>query len=89
MPEITFVLKNKTGLHARPAAKLVETANRYACLIRIVTAAGREANGKSILGVLGLGAECEATITVRAEGEDAEQALASILDLANGRFQDE
>jgi phosphocarrier protein len=79
--EITLTL-GKVALHARPAALFVERANAFKCDIRVKThAGGAEANGKSILGVLGLDAGRGSVITIRAEGEDAKEAIASLSDL--------
>ena len=77
MPTITLTIRNPVGLHARPAALFVQTAQRYASEIR-VRSGGREANAKSILGILTLGAGQGAIIAVEAEGEDAPQALAAL-----------
>ncbi len=85
MPEITLTVHNKVGLHARPAALFVQTAKRFNCDVKI-THGEREANAKSILGVLTLGAERGAVITIRAEGEDVEPALAALKSLVEGNF---
>jgi phosphocarrier protein HPr len=85
MPEIALTVRHEVGLHARPAAMFVQTAKPFGCSI-IVTHGEREANAKSILGVLALGAERGAVITIRAEGEDAEQALAALTSLVEGNF---
>ena len=79
--EVTLTLGQVT-LHARPAALFVERANTFKCDIRVKTQAGGvEANGKSILGILGLDAGRGSVITIRAEGEDAAAAIASLTDL--------
>lgn len=84
MQEITLTL-DKVSLHARPAALFVERANAFKCDIRVKTQAGDvEANGKSILGILGLDAGPGSVITIRAEGEDAIEAIASLSDLLDG-----
>ena len=85
MPEITLTIQNKVGLHARPAALFVQTAKRFDCDIR-VTHDEREANAKSILNVLTLGASQGAVITVCAEGEDADQALKALEALVADDF---
>ena len=85
MPEITLTVHNKVGLHARPAALFVQTAKQFNCHVR-VTHGEREANAKSILGVLALGAEQGAVITIRAEGEEADQALAALEALVEDNF---
>ena len=85
MPEITLTVQHKVGLHARPAALLVQTANQFDCDIR-VTHGDREANARSILNVLTLGAEQGAEITIRAQGADADQALATLETLVRNNF---
>lgn len=86
MQEITLTVRNKVGLHARPAALFVQQANRFKCDIRVKNADGNEANGKSILGIMRLGIGCGAVITIRAEGEGAEEAIAGILALFESNF---
>ncbi len=88
MPEITLTIRHQVGLHARPAASFVQTAKQFESSI-IVTHGEREANGKSILKVLTLGAEQGATITIRAEGKDADQALAALERLIESNFGEE
>ena len=85
MPEITLTIQNKVGLHARPAALFVQTAKRFDCDIR-VTHDEREANAKSILNVLTLGASQGSVITIYAEGEDAEPALVALETLIEDDF---
>jgi phosphotransferase system HPr (HPr) family protein len=85
MPQITIQVLNKVGLHARPAALFVQEANKYQCDIR-VRKDGTEANAKSILSILMLGAEQGCSIAVVAEGEDADAALAALQALANANF---
>ena len=88
MPEITLTVHHKVGLHARPAARFVQAAKKFSCDIK-VTHDEREANAKSILGVLTLGAERGSVITIRAEGEGASQALAALEALVAGNFGEE
>jgi phosphocarrier protein HPr len=71
---------NSLGLHARPAAQLVRLANNFACEIHLIKD-GVPVNGKSIMGVMMLAAECGSTIGVRAEGDDEAAAMAAIVDL--------
>jgi len=69
-----LTIKNKQGLHARPAAIFVQVANKFNSTITIKK--GQEAvNGKSIMGILMLGAEKGSIIKLEAEGEDAHLAL--------------
>ena len=65
------------GLHARPAALFVQQAAGFSSTIRL-TCGERTADGKSILGVLQLGASAGSTVEVRAEGDDAEAAAEAL-----------
>lgn len=85
MPEITLTIRNQVGLHARPAALFVQAAKQFTCDIQILHGE-RKANAKSILGVLTLGANQGALVTVRAEGPDADQALAALEALVESNF---
>ena len=85
MPETTLTIHHKVGLHARPAALFVQAAKQFRSNIKVVHGA-KEANAKSILGVLALGAEHGAVIVVRAEGEDADQSLAALTALVESDF---
>lgn len=77
MPEITVTVTHEEGLHARPAAHFVQTARRFRSRVRVLYN-GREADAKSLLSLLALGVEQGAVITLRAEGEDAGEALAAL-----------
>lgn len=70
----TFTVKNKQGLHARPAAIFVQVANKFDARIT-VSRDSEKVNGKSIMGILMLGAEKDSEITIEAEGEDANRAI--------------
>ena len=69
-----LIVKNKSGLHARPAALFVQVANKFDSHIT-VKRDGEEVNGKSIMGILMLGAEKDSIIIIEADGEDAQAAL--------------
>lgn len=69
MQEVILIIRNKVGLHARPAALFVQTTGTFKSKV-LATKDGREVNAKSILSVLTLGAEQGSMVTVRAEGED-------------------
>ncbi|HKT08714.1 MAG TPA: HPr family phosphocarrier protein [Gemmatimonadaceae bacterium] len=83
--ERSVKIVNKNGLHARPAAELVKTASRFQSEITMVRD-DLEVNGKSIMGVMMLAAECGAELLVRADGPDAEQAVSAIADLVARKF---
>jgi len=85
MPEITLTINNKVGLHARPASIFVREASKFKSTIKVRNGA-REANAKSILNVLTLGADMGSVITISAEGEDAEQALQAVQALHASNF---
>jgi phosphocarrier protein len=85
MPERTVKIVNKQGLHARPAAEIVKTAARFKSEVTIVRDE-LEVNGKSIMGVMMLAAEFGSTILIRAEGEDAEAALAALEVVVAAKF---
>jgi len=80
-----LTLINKVGLHARPAALLVQTAAKFTSAVQ-VCCNGRSADAKRILQVLQLGAEYGSAIEVEATGDDAEQAVAAIEALIANRF---
>jgi len=83
--EKKFMINNKLGLHARPAALFVQTANRFQCEIEVRK--GREkVNGKSIMGIMTLAAGLGSSITVRAEGPDAQKAITEIEKLIASDF---
>ncbi len=69
-----LIVKNKQGLHARPAATFVQVANKFDARIT-VRHKGEVVNGKSIMGILTLGAEKGSLIIIEAEGQDAHLAL--------------
>lgn len=78
---------NTLGLHARPAAEFVKLAARFDAEIT-VTKDGHAVNGKSIMGVMTLAAECGSTIVIRAEGDDAEAAVQALVDLVRRGFDE-
>ena len=80
-------IKNKLGLHARAAALLVQTANRFSAEISL-SKDGQTADGRSIMGVLTLAATQGSKIQVEAVGDDAEQAVKAIERLVDKRFNE-
>jgi phosphocarrier protein len=83
--EKSILIQNELGLHARAATKLVQLASKYPCEITIAKD-GHEVNGKSIMGVLMLVASKGTTITLRAKGERAAEAVAAITTLIDDKF---
>jgi phosphocarrier protein HPr len=80
MQSATVVLTDPVGLHARPAAELVQTAARYKAEISLEHGT-RKANAKSIIMVLALGARQGAAVEVKASGADEVEAVAAIVKL--------
>ncbi|RKY31987.1 MAG: phosphocarrier protein HPr [Candidatus Omnitrophota bacterium] len=73
-----IIVKNKQGLHARPAALFVQVANKFDARIKVKRDKKEEVNGKSIMGILTLGAERGSEIIIEAEGVDAGEALVEL-----------
>jgi len=72
--EKAIIIKNKQGLHARPAALFVQVANKFDCEIT-VSKGSDKVNGKSIMGIMMLEAGKGSRVTIIANGQDAEQAV--------------
>lgn len=85
MPSIDIVISNKLGLHARAAAKLTQVAGRFQSEVYIARA-GQRVNAKSIMGVMMLAAGLGVTVTIDAEGPDADDALQTIERLFENKF---
>jgi phosphocarrier protein len=83
-----LTIANRLGLHARAAAQMVKTANRFASEIR-VKSGDREVDGKSIMGILTLAAVQGSLIIVTAEGSDEKEALTALGELIMGKFGEE
>lgn len=79
---------NKQGIHARPSSQFVKLASRFSCEV-FVEKDGESINGKSIMGLLMLAAGPGSKLRIVCEGEGAEQALAELVALINGKFGEE
>ena len=88
MAKKDFTILNKLGIHARPAAQFVKTANRFQADI-FVEKDGEEVDGKSIMGLMMLAAGHGSIISVSADGFDAEAALEAIADLIIRKFEED
>jgi phosphocarrier protein len=88
MVKAKLEIVNRLGLHARAAAKLVHTANRFESEIRVARD-GEEVDAKSILGILLLAAAQGTHVRVSCEGSDEQEALSAISELISGRFEEE
>ncbi|KPK96762.1 MAG: hypothetical protein AMJ95_12415 [Omnitrophica WOR_2 bacterium SM23_72] len=76
------IVKNKQGLHARPAAQFVQVANKFDSRIT-VSRDNEEVNGKSIMGILMLGVEANTSIMIEADGPDAQRALSELENIVS------
>jgi phosphocarrier protein HPr len=85
MTERNATIVNELGLHARPAAQFVRTAAQFSSNIELIRD-GSSVNGKSIMGVMMLAAECGAVVTIRAEGPDAAAAVDALVGLIERGF---
>ncbi len=91
MAEAEIEVRNPSGLHARPAAAFVRAAGAFRADVRVtnLTRDGREANAKSVLGVMGLGVAQGHRIRIAAEGVDAEEAVAQLTELVGAGLGEE
>jgi phosphocarrier protein len=87
MTEQIAVLQNQVGLHARPATYFIQKANDFKSSVWIEKDE-RRVNAKSLLGVLSLGVSRGDTILVIADGEDQDEAVAELVALINGNFDE-
>ncbi len=85
MPQLEIEIQNKLGLHARAAAKLTQTAAKFAADVWL-SRNGRRVNAKSVMGVMMLAAGRGARIAIETQGADADAALAAIAALVNDKF---
>jgi phosphocarrier protein HPr len=85
--ERELIIPNKLGLHARAAAKLVQTASRFQAKTEVICK-GREVNAKSILGVMMLAAGKGTPIRLRVTGTDEAEALEAVVQLIERRFDE-
>jgi phosphotransferase system HPr (HPr) family protein len=88
MVERQIKVTNSLGVHARPAAKIVQAANQFKSEIRLITQSA-QADAKSILNVLMLGATFDTPITISASGVDESEAVDSIAALFTQKFNEE
>jgi phosphotransferase system HPr (HPr) family protein len=88
MYEKRVIVKNKTGLHARPAAVFVQNASKFKSNITIEKDL-KKGNAKSILSVLSLGVTIGTEVVLTAEGQDEEDAVNTLAGLIESRFGEE
>ena len=83
MTEKILTVRNRAGIHARPAGELVKAAAAYPCKVTI-SKDGKEVDAKRILGVMGLGVKCGQEIVLKTDGDQEEEAIAAL-----GKFLEE
>jgi len=83
--EKKIIIKNKSGLHARPAAIFVQIANKYDSEV-IIKKGKLEVNGKSIMGILMLAAGKGSQVSLKIDGEDAERAMVELEMVLSGEI---
>lgn len=88
MAEATIKVKNKVGLHARPASLFVQTASKFSSKIKVknLTANGDFVDAKSIIMVLTLGVMKDHEVLIQADGADSEEALGALSSLIKNNF---
>jgi phosphocarrier protein HPr len=88
MIEREVTVTNRAGIHARPAAMIVQTASRYDSKI-MLGKENEEINAKSIMGIITLGAGYDTVLTLRVDGSDEQEAADALAALFENRFQEE
>jgi phosphocarrier protein len=85
MIEKTTTIKNKTGIHARPASVFVQTASKFKSKVQIA-AKGKKVDAKSILMIMSMGLSNGTEITISADGPDEADAVKTLVDLVDSKF---
>jgi phosphocarrier protein len=88
MTERTITISNRAGIHARPAAMIVEVSKNFQCSLYFEKERDR-VNGKSIMGLLTLGAAYGTELKIIAEGEDEDDAVEKLMRLFESKFEEE
>jgi len=88
MVEKILTVQNRAGIHARPAAIIAQTSNKFESEVTI-TKDGASVNAKSIMGVIAMGAGYNTQLTFTFEGPDESEAASVIEELFNSRFEEE
>ena len=87
MVERRVIIKNRLGIHARPATLLVQVSAKFEAEIFLSKGEVRRINGKSIMGIMMLAAEHGAELLIEAEGSDADEAVAQVAALLESDFE--
>ncbi len=88
MVEKTLIVQNRAGIHARPAALIAQTANKFSCEV-ILEKDTTTVNAKSIMGVITMAAGYNTSMTLKCEGSDEVQAADAIVNLFESKFDEE
>lgn len=88
MIDKTFIIKNKLGLHARPAAMFVQLTTRFSSSVKVIKG-DQQVDGKSIMGLMMLAAEKGSKLKIIIDGNDENQLLREIEDLFDSNFDDD
>jgi phosphocarrier protein len=88
MVQKTITIKNRAGIHARPAALLVQTASKFKSKI-FIEKDNDKINGKSIMGIITLGAGYNTSLVLSAEGEDETEAVEALVKLFDSKFEED
>ncbi|MBN1411445.1 MAG: HPr family phosphocarrier protein [Spirochaetales bacterium] len=88
MTEKKVTIKNRAGIHARPAALLVQTASKFASKI-LLEKGSEQINAKSIMGVISLGATYQTVLKIIADGLDEKEAVEVLSRLFDNKFEEE
>ena len=88
LAEKVLTVRNRAGIHARPAALIAQTANKFASEV-LMERDGTVVNAKSIMGVITMAAGYNTVVTVKAEGADAEEAVKALETLFENKFEEE
>lgn len=88
MIEKQLVVKNRAGIHARPAAIIAQTANKFTCEITLARD-DTTVNAKSIMGVITMAAGYNTTLTLKVDGPDEKNAAQAIEALFESKFEEE
>ena len=88
MIEKILTVRNRAGIHARPAALIAQTANKFSSEVTLEKES-ISVNAKSIMGVITMAAGYNTTLTVKAEGADEADAVQAIYNLFESRFEED
>lgn len=85
MKKEKVIIKNETGLHARPASELAKLASKFKCDVNIIIGE-KKINAKSILGIMSAGVKANTEIEIECVGEDEEQAMKELVEAIDNKF---